>query len=128
MTEYIGSGPMMFKRDEWLVGSKAVFERFTGYQPRQEKPDWLAGGKNMLLDRVEWVTMPDAGTASGALQSGEVDWWEMPVNDVVPLLKRNSGIRVDVADPFGNVRPVPHEPSASTVQRRVASAGPCRWR
>ncbi len=103
VTEYIGSGPMMFKRDEWMAGSKAVFERFSGYQPRPEKPGWLAGGKTMLLDRLEWITMPDAGTASAALQSGEIDWWEMPVNDVVPLLKRNSGVRVDVADPFGNI-------------------------
>ena len=103
ITEYIGSGPMSFKRDEWLVGSKAVFERFAGYQPRQEKADWLAGGKVMKLDRVEWITMPDASTAAGALQSGEIDWWEQPVNDVVPLLKGNKNIKVDIADPLGNI-------------------------
>ena len=103
VTDYIGSGPMMFKRDEWLVGSKAVFERFAGYQPRPEKADWLAGGKVMKLDRVEWITMPDASTAAGALQSGEIDWWEQPVNDVVPLLKGNKNIKVDIADPLGNI-------------------------
>ncbi len=103
LTEYVGSGPMMFKRDEWAVGSKAVFERFAAYQPRQEKSDWLAGGKHMLLDRVEWVTIPDAGTAAAALQGGEVDWWEQPINDIIPVLKGNGGIKVDVADPFGNV-------------------------
>ncbi|WP_158744142.1 ABC transporter substrate-binding protein [Acidisphaera sp. L21] len=101
--EYIGSGPMSFKRDEWLVGSKAVFERFAAYQPRQEKSDWLAGAKTMLLDRVEWITMPDSGTATAAIQSGEIDWWEQPVADVVPLMKRNKDIHVDIADPFGNV-------------------------
>ena len=103
VTEYIGSGPMSFKRDEWLAGSKAVFERFTGYLPRPEKSDWLAGGKVMKLDRVEWITMPDSSTAAGALQSGEIDWWEQPVNDVVPLLKSNKDIRVDIADPLGNI-------------------------
>jgi peptide/nickel transport system substrate-binding protein len=103
ITEYVGSGPMMFKRDEWLVGSKAVFERFAGYVPRQEKADWLAGGKVMKLDRVEWITMPDSSTAAAALQSGEIDWWEQPVNDVVPLLKTNKAIRVDIADPLGNI-------------------------
>jgi peptide/nickel transport system substrate-binding protein len=103
ITEYIGSGPMSFKRDEWLVGSKAVFERFPGYVPRPEKSDWLAGGKVMKLDRVEWITMPDSSTAAGALQSGEIDWWEQPVNDVVPLLKSNKDIRVDIADPLGNI-------------------------
>jgi peptide/nickel transport system substrate-binding protein len=103
VSAYVGSGPMTFKRDEWLAGSQAVFERFAAYQPRQEPADWLAGGKAMLLDRVEWVTMPDASTAAGALQSGEIDWWEQPVNDLVPLLKRNPGIRVDIADPLGNI-------------------------
>ena len=101
--EFIGSGPMRFKRDEWLVGSKAVFERFAGYNPRPEPAEWLAGGKRMLLDRLEWITMPDAGTAAAALQNGEVDWWEQPVTDVVPLLKRNPRIQVDVADPFGSI-------------------------
>ena len=101
--EYVGSGPMRFKQDEWMVGSKAVFERFAGYQPRPEPADWLAGGKVMKLDRVEWITITDASTAAGALQSGEIDWWEQPVNDVVPLLKSNAGIRVDIADPFGNI-------------------------
>jgi peptide/nickel transport system substrate-binding protein len=103
VSEYIGSGPMTFKRDEWMVGDHAVFERFAGYQPRSEPSDWLAGGKHMLLDRIEWKTIPDAATAAAALQSGEVDWWEQPVNDVVPLLRRNHDIRVDVADPFGNI-------------------------
>ena len=103
VTDTTGSGPMVFKRDEWMVGSKAVFERFAGYQPRPEKSDWLAGGKTMLLDRIEWVTIPDSGTAAGALQSGEIDWWEQPVNDLVPLLKRNKDVRVDIADPFGNI-------------------------
>jgi peptide/nickel transport system substrate-binding protein len=101
--EYIGSGPMSFKRDEWMVGNKAVFERFAGYVPRSDKSDWLAGAKTMLVDRIEWVTIPDAATAAAALQSGEVDWWEQPVNDVVPLLKRNRDVRVDIADPFGNI-------------------------
>jgi peptide/nickel transport system substrate-binding protein len=101
--DYIGSGPLSFKRDEWMVGSRAVFERFAGYRPRPEPADWLAGGKAMLLDRVEWVAMPDAGTAASALQNGEIDWWEQPVNDLVPLLKRNPSIRVDIADPLGNI-------------------------
>jgi peptide/nickel transport system substrate-binding protein len=55
VTEYIGSGPMTFKRDEWMVGSKVVFERFAGYKPRQETSDWLAGGKVMLCRAARWT-------------------------------------------------------------------------
>jgi len=103
ITEYIGSGPMKFLRNEWVPGAKAVFERFTDYVPRDEPASWLAGGKRMMLDRVEWIIMPDPGTASAALQSGEIDWWETPISDLVPVLRRNRNIRLDIADPLGNI-------------------------
>jgi peptide/nickel transport system substrate-binding protein len=103
ITEYVGSGPMKFVRSEWVPGVKAAFEKFAGYVPRQEPAAWLAGGKAMLLDRVEWVIMPDPGTASAALQNGEIDWWENPIPDLVPVLKANRNIMVDIADPLGNI-------------------------
>ena len=101
--EYVGSGPMKFAKAEWVPGAKAVFEKFTDYVPRQEKASWLAGGKQILVDRVEWVVMPDPATAAAALQNGEVDWWENPITDLVPVLKSNRNISVDIADPLGNI-------------------------
>lgn len=101
--EYVGSGPMKFARGEWVPGAKAVFEKFADYQPRQEPSSWLSGGKNMLVDRIEWVIMPDPATASAALQNGEIDWWETPLPDLIPVLKRNRNIKVDIADPLGNI-------------------------
>ena len=103
ITEYIGSGPMKFLRNDWVPGAKAVFEKFADYKPRSEKADWLAGGKNILVDRVEWVIMPDPATAAAALQNGEVDWWETPLADLVPVLKGHKDINVDIGDPLGNV-------------------------
>ena len=101
--EYIGSGPMKFAKSEWVPGAKAVFEKFADYTPRQEKASWLAGGKQMLVDRIEWVVIPDPATAAAALQNGEVDWWESPITDLVPSLKKNRNINVDIADPLGNI-------------------------
>jgi len=103
INEYVGSGPMRFVRNEWVPGARAVFEKFSDYVPRQEPGSWLAGGKVMHFDRIEWIVMPDAATASAALQNAEVDWWESPVTDLVPLLRRNRNIAVDVADPLGNI-------------------------
>ena len=103
IAEYIGSGPMKFVKSEWVPGAKAVFEKFADYVPRQEQASWLAGGKKMLVDRIEWVIMPDPATASAALQNGEVDWWENPITDLVPSLKKNRNITVDIADPLGNI-------------------------
>ena len=103
ITEYVGSGPMKFVQKDWVPGAKAVFEKFADYKPRDEKASWLAGGKQMMLDRIEWIIMPDPATAAAALQNGEVDWWELPLPDLVPVLKKNSNILVDIADPLGNI-------------------------
>ena len=103
ISEFIGSGPMRFVRDEWVPGASAVFTRFEQYQSREDAGTWLAGAKRMMLDRVEWVVMPDPATASAALQNGEVDWWENPISDLVPVLRRNRNIMVDIADPLGNI-------------------------
>jgi peptide/nickel transport system substrate-binding protein len=85
------------------MGAKPAFERFTDYVPRQEPASWLAGGKRMLVDRLEWIVMPDPATASAALQNGEVDWWENPISDLVPLLRKSRNVAVDIADPLGNI-------------------------
>jgi peptide/nickel transport system substrate-binding protein len=101
--EYVGSGPMKFVKSEWVPGAKAVFEKFADYVPRSEPSSWLSGAKRMLVNRIEWVIMPDPATASAALQNGEVDWWENPIADLVPLLRKNKNINVDIADPLGNI-------------------------
>ena len=103
IAEYVGSGPMRFKPDEWVPGSKAVFVKSDFYLPRDEPASWLAGGRRMYFDRIEWQILPDPATAGAALQNGEVDWWETPLPDLVPLLAKNKNIRVDIADPLGNI-------------------------
>jgi peptide/nickel transport system substrate-binding protein len=102
ITEYIGSGPMKFSTKEWVPGSLAVFTRNEDYVPRPEAADWTSGGRRMMFDRIEWHIM-DPATAAGALQNGEVDWWENPLPDLVPLLKRNRNVALDIADPLGNL-------------------------
>jgi peptide/nickel transport system substrate-binding protein len=99
--DYVGSGPMRFVRSEWVAGARAVFERFTGYMPRAEPASWLAGGKRILADRIEWIVMPDPATAAAALQSGEVDWLEQVLPDLVPVLRKNRNVIVDIQDPLG---------------------------
>lgn len=103
ISEQIGSGPMKFQKDEWVPGSKAVFVKANGYMPRDEPANWLAGGRRMYVDRIEWQILPDPATAGAALQNGEVDWWETPLPDLVPLLAKNKNIKVDIADPLGNI-------------------------
>ncbi len=86
-----------------MPGAKAIFEKFDGYVPREEKASWLSGGKRINFDRIEWQIVPDGATAGGALQNGEVDWLETPLSDLIPLLRKNRNIAVDIADPLGNI-------------------------
>ena len=102
VTELIGSGPFLWKADERVVGSRAVYERNQNYLPRKSGvSDYADGPKIVNLDRVEWVVMPDASTASSALQQGEVDWWESPPNDLLPLMERSPRISTQISNPLG---------------------------
>jgi peptide/nickel transport system substrate-binding protein len=101
INEFVGSGPMRFIKNEWVPGARAVFEKFSDYKPREEKASWLAGGKRILVNRTEWVTIPDPGTAAAALQNGEVDWLEAPLPDLVPALRKNRNVAVDINDLLG---------------------------
>ncbi len=101
INEHVGSGPLRFVRNEWVPGARAAFERFPDYIPRPEPASWLAGGKRIVADRIEWVTMPDPATAAAALQNGEIDWWEVVIPDLVPVLRKNRNVMVDINDPMG---------------------------
>ena len=68
-----GSGPFIFKRDEWKAGEKAVYIRNPKYKPRAEPPSGLAGGKVARVDRVEWIWIPDSQTQVNAMLKGEID-------------------------------------------------------
>jgi peptide/nickel transport system substrate-binding protein len=109
ITEVIGSGPFRFKADERVPGSLSVFERFDGYKPRDDgQPDLVSGPKIVHFDRVEWHVIPDDATVIGALQTGEVDWVEYPVPDVMPKLSSNSRIilqRIGSSGWWGLLRP-----------------------
>lgn len=103
INEYIGSGPMRFVRGDWVPGARSAFEKFADYVPRAEEPSWMAGGKRITADRIEYITMPDAATVAAALQNREIDWWEIPVPDLIPMLRKNRNVKVDIQDRLGNV-------------------------
>jgi peptide/nickel transport system substrate-binding protein len=101
IAEQIGSGPFKFVKAEFQPGVKAVYEKNADYVPRKEPPSWTSGGKVVKVDRVEWVTMPDAQTAVNALQSGDLDFIEDPPWDLLPVLAANPDIKIDTLNKFG---------------------------
>jgi len=95
IAETIGSGPFVFKRDEYQLGVQTVYERFAGYVPTPDGGSGLtAGPKQVHFDRVEWLHIPDASTAGAALQTGEVDWYAAPPAELIDLLRSFRDVEV----------------------------------
>ena len=101
ITDYTGSGPFIFKKDEWKPGEKAVYVRNPKYKPRDEPPSGLAGGKVVKVDRVEWITIPDQQTQVNALLNGEIDLVEIVPPDLLPLLQKDKNIKTLVTNTAG---------------------------
>ena len=100
-SEVIGSGPFRFRPDEFVPGARVVYERFEGYVPREEAPSFLAGAKRVRIPRIEWTIIPDPATAAAALRAGEVAWWERATPDLLPVLRREAAVAVEIPDPLG---------------------------
>jgi len=89
-----GSGPFIFRKEEWKPGEKLVYVKNPKYKPRQEPMSGLAGGKVVSVDRVEWVWIPDSETQLNALLNGEIDMLESVSYDHLAVLEKNKDIRV----------------------------------
>jgi peptide/nickel transport system substrate-binding protein len=102
ISDFTGSGPFVFKRDEWKPGDKAVYVKFDKYKPRAEPPSGLAGGKVAKVDRVEWIAMSDQQQIVNALLAGEIDYVEAPSHDLLPLLTEDPNVHLVDYNPLGN--------------------------
>ena len=126
-TEMVGSGPYRFLKNEFVAGSSGAYEKFAGYVPRQEKPDWASGGKVAKIERYEWKIIPDSSTAASALMKGEVDWWEQVQPDLLPLLRKNPDVVVtnfNAVGFFGTMRfNHLHAPFNNAAIRRAVRLG-----
>jgi len=95
-TTVIGSGPFRFNTALRISGARVVYDRNPDYVPRDEPPDGLAGGRVVKVDRVEFQIQPDPATAVSALQAGEVDILERPSFDLLPVLRQNPEVKLQV--------------------------------
>jgi peptide/nickel transport system substrate-binding protein len=101
IADQTGSGPFIFKKDEWVSGSKLVFVKNQSYVPRSEPASGMAGGKVARMDRVEWLIIPDQQTALDALKRGELDINEDVPADLVVSARSAKGVVVSHQDEIG---------------------------
>ncbi|MFZ4288688.1 ABC transporter substrate-binding protein [Variovorax sp. HJSM1_2] len=99
--ENIGSGPYKFVTAEYKPGERLVYVKNEKYKPRAEAPDGTTGGKNVYLDRVEWVIIRDPQTQFNALVAGEVDIIEQPTFEQYATLKATPNVKLVDAQPDG---------------------------
>jgi peptide/nickel transport system substrate-binding protein len=100
ISDFTGSGPFVFKRDE--CADKVVYVKFDKYKPRSEPASGLAGGKVAKVDRIEWRAIADPQTAVNALLAGEIDYIESPPHDLIPLLEDDSNVKRVILNRLGS--------------------------
>ena len=101
--EAIGSGPFKFAKDEWVPGSKTVYLKNADYvtRPGAEKASSFAGSKFAGVDRIELIWISDPQTTMSALINGEIDFWENPNIDFLPLLEKAKGVKLLKTGKYG---------------------------
>ncbi|WP_434725419.1 ABC transporter substrate-binding protein [Mesorhizobium sp. RIZ17] len=103
VTANIGSGPFKFNEALAKPGASFTYDRNEMYVPRQEPSDGFAGGKVVNVDRVIWDDIDDQQTAFAALQSGEIDFIELPAADLYPVVKSDPNLELQVLNKAGEV-------------------------
>ena len=101
LTEIVGSGPFRYLAAERVPGARNHYARFEGYRPREGTASFCAGPRVAHFDRVHWITTPDPATQVAALRTGEVDFVEQPLMDLVPSLRADRALSVEVLETKG---------------------------
>lgn len=93
----VGSGP--FKLNEWVKGDRIVLDRFAEYQGFH--PMYTHEGP-AYLEQVIYRTMPEEQARLAALETGEVNMAEPPLEEVVRL-QGDSNYTVNIAQNTGQL-------------------------
>ena len=88
---------------ERVPGSLAVYQRNADYVPRTDGPPvWYRRPEDRVCSTGSNGTpSPTPAPPPPRLQSGEMDWWEQATPDLLPLLRKNPDVTVDVIDTLG---------------------------
>lgn len=99
----MGSGPFRFNAALYTPGARVGFDRNPSYLPRDEPVSGMAGGKRVLVDRVEWIVIPDLQTRVSALIKGEVDLLDQLPHDGIQSLAGRRDVVLEESSKLGNM-------------------------
>lgn len=96
-TAPVATGPFEF--GEWKRGQGLTLKKFADYSISGEQPDGYGGRKEVLVDEVKYVVVPDTATAVAGLKSGALD--------VLPYLPPGEAAKLKDEKDF-NIVAAPH--------------------
>ena len=100
--DYTGSGPYIFRKEDFKPGDVAVYVKNNKYVPRKEAPSGSAGGKHVYIDRVEWnLALRDGQAQVNALKNGEVDIVESVPFELYDGVKNDPNLQLPSFDHVG---------------------------
>ncbi|MSP49821.1 MAG: ABC transporter substrate-binding protein [Alphaproteobacteria bacterium] len=103
VTDSIGSGPFIFNKDEWKPGAQWFYRKNPNYVGRSEPAAGHGGNKTARTDRVVWTYLPDPAIAIQALSRGEMDIIQFPPSDLMPMLRQNPNVKVEITNKLGRL-------------------------
>lgn len=81
----VATGPFTF--GDWKRSQGLTLKKFSDYSPIGDKPDGYGGRKDVLVDEVKYVVVPDTATAVAGLRSGALDVLPyLPPSEAVKLM------------------------------------------
>ena len=99
LTQFIGTGPYMFK--ERKPDQYVQLVRFDGYSARNEAPSGYAGKREALLDELRFVPVPNANTRVEGALSGQYQFADLLPVESYSRLEGNAGAKAVLTAPFG---------------------------
>jgi peptide/nickel transport system substrate-binding protein len=99
LTQFIGTGPYMFK--ERKPDQYVQLVRFDGYSARSEPASGYAGKREALLDELRFIPVPNANTRVEGSLSGQYHFADLLPVESYARLESASNVKPVLTAPFG---------------------------
>jgi peptide/nickel transport system substrate-binding protein len=88
--QIIGTGPFSFS--EWRPNRYIEVVRFDDYAQPPGEPDGYAGRRDVSLDAIHFIAVPDVGTRVSGVQAGDYDYAELIPGDLYEELANDDSV------------------------------------
>ena len=88
--QIIGTGPFSFS--EWRPNRYIELVRFDDYAQPSGEADGYAGARDVTLDAIHFIAVPDVGTRVSGVQAGDYDYAELIPGDLYEDLSNDDSV------------------------------------